>query len=84
MKFISAIQTACNKIDPPVDYIGQHLANRIIHTTLILGIILALISGYIYKDIFIMGYVYVFSSILCLILTVPAWGIFRRNKVCNV
>lgn len=78
------IADLAKKIDPPIDYIGQHLANRIVHTTLIVSVGMAFISGHIYKDIFVMGYAYACGSLVALAVVVPSWPIYRRNPVSSL
>lgn len=78
MKWFSNL---ARKADPPIDYIGQYLASRIIHTTLLLTVLVSLVTGHIYKDILVVAYVYFLGSFLVLALVVPAWPIFRRNPV---
>ncbi|KAI5189096.1 signal peptidase complex subunit 1 [Nematocida minor] len=78
------IENLAKKADPPADYIGQYLANRIMHTMLLFGAIVSLVSGYIYKDIFVVAYVYLAICLLMLATVVPAWPIYRRNPVSPV
>lgn len=72
------------KVDPPIDYIGQYLALRVVHTILICGVFLSLLFGYLYKDIFTVGYVYGATCLLAVILVVPSWPFFRRNPVWGI
>ncbi|KAI5134105.1 uncharacterized protein NESG_00503 [Nematocida ausubeli] len=84
MNTFNSISTVCSKLDPPVDYLGQHLVNRLRHTILIISIIISFILGYIYNNIFIMGGVYVILCLVCVIITVPAWGMYRRNPIYKI
>ncbi|KAH9386639.1 signal peptidase complex subunit 1 [Nematocida major] len=69
------------KLDPPTDYIGQYTANRVMHTLLLLGVLSSLLAGYIYKDIFLLGYIYAGVCAVTIALVVPAWPMYRRNPV---
>jgi signal peptidase complex subunit 1 len=69
------------RLNPPMDYVGQELSKKIMNSTFILGYPVALVCGIIREDIFVTLYLSLAVSLFGALLTIPSWPIFRRNPV---
>ncbi|KAI5189527.1 signal peptidase complex subunit 1 [Nematocida sp. AWRm77] len=69
------------KLNPQIDYVGQELAKKILHSIYIVGFPLALIVGMYTSNIWYIGYSLVCVICIALLCVVPGWSIYRRNPV---
>ena len=70
-----------NKIDPPIDYIGQYYVSKYMKLILIFGYIFSLIAGFITNDLKYTLSGSILTVLICILVTIPPWPIYRRNPV---
>lgn len=67
------------KIDPTIDFVGQEQAQKYMDFLFLIGYTLALIVGFILKDLKYTLIIAGLTFVLTLLVIVPAWPIYRRN-----
>ncbi|OAG31983.1 signal peptidase complex subunit 1 [Nematocida displodere] len=78
---VSGRNSLLSKLNPQIDYVGQDLSLKILHSIFILGCTLSLGVG-----IFTSNFVNLVLSLggtflLALLVVVPGWPIYRRNPI---
>lgn len=70
-----------SKIDPPIDYIGQSCASKLMNMIFIIGYSIAFLAGLIMSDLKYTLAIGVFTCVSAFVFTVPSWPYFRRNPL---
>lgn len=69
------------KVDPPIDYVGQELASKLLTMIFIIGYALAISIGYILDDLKYALFITIATTVIAFLFVVPAWPFYRRNPV---
>lgn len=66
---------------PQIDYVGQELSKKLLHTIFVVGFALAWVIGVYMSDIWCTLYALVVVFGAGLICAVPPWRIYRKHPV---
>ncbi|KAI5185347.1 signal peptidase complex subunit 1 [Nematocida homosporus] len=81
MSYSDRIKQVLESLNPEVDYVGQELANKLMHCIFIIGFPLAFLISLITKNIIYLVYALCLVLGASLLLVVPAWRMYRKNPV---
>lgn len=67
------------RLDPPIDYVGQSMAYRLMCLVFGIGYTTALLAGVVLNDLVYTVYLGIATFIAAFVVVVPSWGFYRRN-----
>lgn len=70
-----------SKLDPPIDYVGQSLASKLMYLIFGVGYTAALIAGIMSNDLTYTVYFGVATIAISFIVVVPSWRFYRKNPL---
>lgn len=69
------------KLDPPIDYVGQNLASKLMYLIFGIGYTMALIAGIAFNDLTYTMYLGITTIAVSIIVVVPSWKFYRKNPL---
>lgn len=69
------------KLDPPIDYVGQDLASKLMYLIFGIGYALALVSGIVFNDLIYTVYLGAATVAISFVVVVPSWRFYRKNPL---
>ncbi|KAI5151564.1 signal peptidase complex subunit 1 [Enteropsectra breve] len=75
------LATLLKKFDKPLDYNGQNLSNKLMNYTIVIGMTIAFLIGYVTYNLKYTLIAAIITSVVSFFCSVPSWPFLRAHPL---